>query len=46
MNTSKTVQIQTLQETSNKKVHNKIPGIYKAKETQRMILSKDQIIDK
>ena len=40
------VQRKTLQETSNKKAHNTITGIYRAKESQRMILITDQIIEK
>ena len=38
--------MKTLQETSGKKTHHTITGIYRAKVMQRMILITDQIIEK
>ena len=38
--------MKTLQETCDKKVHNTITGIYRAKATQRMILITDQLKQK
>ena len=46
MNNLTTVQMKTLPETCNKKAHNKIIGIHRAKQTQKEISIRGHFIQK